>query len=298
MFKRRLFSLLLALCLALPLVFGVVGCGGDDPEDNDTTYSITYVNVEDATFASANPTSYKSTDNDITLVNPTKDGYTFIGWTGTGYKEPTLTIVIKKGSVGNRQYIANWQFVSGGTGSGSGEQEQTYNITYTGLEGSSFESANPNPTTYKNTDDDFTLVNPTKEGFVFIGWTGTCGETPVLEVIIAKNTHGNMMYIANWTEKTPPVQYIITYVFTNDGDPIDNSKITNYDKLPKTYTDDFSSPIIIPAPVHQNPTNYGFEGWYNGTQISGKGILSLSIEVGTTGNLTYTANFGYYTKNY
>ncbi len=290
--KNKLLSLILALVLALPLVFGVVGCAGGDPEDEEQTYSITYVNVEEATFSSANPTSYKSTDNDITLVNPSKDGYTFIGWTGTGYAEPTLTVVIKKGSVGNRQYIANWQVVSGGA---SG-QEETYTITYTGIEGASF--ANPNPATYKNTDDDFILVNPTKGGFIFIGWTGSCGTTPVTKVIIACGTVGNRTYHANWIEKTPPVQYTITYVFTNDGDPIDNSKITNYDKLPKTYTDDFSSPIIIPAPVHKNPTNYGFEGWYRGTQISGKGILSLSIAVGTTGNLTFTANFGLYTDFY
>ena len=47
--------------------------------DNSKTYSITY-DLDGGTVSPANPTSYKSNTDTITLNNPTKAGYTFIGW--------------------------------------------------------------------------------------------------------------------------------------------------------------------------------------------------------------------------
>ena len=72
------------------------------------TYTISY-DLNDGQLASANPTSYTVDDEDITLVNPTRDGLAFGGWTGTGLEGPTLTVTIAKGSTGNREYTANWQ---------------------------------------------------------------------------------------------------------------------------------------------------------------------------------------------
>ena len=71
-------------------------------------YSITYNNIDGATFSTANPTSYTVEDN-ISLVNPTKDGYVFLGWTYYGQTEPTTTVTISKGSIGNKEFVANWQ---------------------------------------------------------------------------------------------------------------------------------------------------------------------------------------------
>ena len=115
--KNKLLSLILALVLALPLVFGVVGCAGGDPEDEEQTYSITYVNVEEATFSSANPTSYKSTDNDITLVNPSKDGYTFMGWYLDQEFNSAIT-EITASTNGNLTLYAKWQQNAQGGGCG------------------------------------------------------------------------------------------------------------------------------------------------------------------------------------
>ena len=72
-------------------------------------YSITYNGIEGATFATANPTSYTVENNDIMLVNPTKDGYTFLGWTYDGQTEPVETATIPKGSTGTKEFTANWK---------------------------------------------------------------------------------------------------------------------------------------------------------------------------------------------
>ena len=74
---------------------------------NVVTYTIKY-NLNGGTVSATNPTSYKVTDADITLNNPTKQGYTFTGWTGTGLSEASKAVTIKSGSYGNREYTANY----------------------------------------------------------------------------------------------------------------------------------------------------------------------------------------------
>lgn len=46
----------------------------------------------------------------ITLVNPTRSGYVFTGWSGTGLEgEENMTVTIEKGSTGDREYTAHWR---------------------------------------------------------------------------------------------------------------------------------------------------------------------------------------------
>ncbi len=70
------------------------------------TYSITY-NL-DGGEASGNPTSYTVESDAITLNNPTREGYTFAGWTGTDLSGATETVTIAQGSTGDRSYTATW----------------------------------------------------------------------------------------------------------------------------------------------------------------------------------------------
>ena len=70
------------------------------------SYTISY-NLDGGTVA-GNPTNY-TVEDAVTLVNPTKDGYNFTGWTGTGLTEATTTVTIAKGSTGDRTYTANWE---------------------------------------------------------------------------------------------------------------------------------------------------------------------------------------------
>ena len=81
------------------------------------TYAITY-DLDGGTAAEGNPDSYTVETETITLKNPTRPGFTFTGWSGTGLTgEDNLTVTIPKGSTGDRSYTAHWRY-NGGGGSG------------------------------------------------------------------------------------------------------------------------------------------------------------------------------------
>jgi uncharacterized protein (TIGR02145 family)/uncharacterized repeat protein (TIGR02543 family) len=146
-----------------------------------TPYSITYEGGGTAT--SANPTTYTIESDDFTLNNPTRDGYSFAGWTGTGLTAATLTVQIVKGSTGARTYDATWSLTS-------------FGITYNLDNGT---NSPANPATYNFETATFTLAAPTKTGYTFTGWTGANGTTPQIAVQILKGTSGGKTYTANWT---------------------------------------------------------------------------------------------------
>lgn len=58
--------------------------------------------------ASSNPDSYSASSAAITLTPPTRVGYTFAGWTGTGVSSATVNVTIPAGSTGDRTYTATW----------------------------------------------------------------------------------------------------------------------------------------------------------------------------------------------
>lgn len=141
-----------------------------------------------------NPASYTIESNDITLTNPTKEGYTFSGWSGTGLDENTMTVTIPKGSTGPRTYTAHWTVAeytvtlhkNGGTGG-------TDLTSYTFGTGAAF------PT------------NWTKKGYVFGGWyaNADCSGAEVKE--IPATATGNKEYWAKWTDNIAPVIGTLTY---------------------------------------------------------------------------------------
>lgn len=54
--------------------------------------------------------NYTVEDNTFTLVNPTKEHYTFAWWTGTDLTEPTLTVTIEQwAKYENLEYYATWK---------------------------------------------------------------------------------------------------------------------------------------------------------------------------------------------
>ena len=112
-------------------------------------YQINYENIFDGT--NDNPISYNIESNDIIINEPTRIGYTFIGWTDGSVTTPNMEYTISKGSTGNITLTANWQ-------------ANTYNIIYN-VDGGSHN--NDDSFTY---DDDFVLNDASKEGYTFIGW--------------------------------------------------------------------------------------------------------------------------------
>ena len=89
-------------------------------------YTISY-NLNNGT-ATGNPDSYTVESDAITLNTPTRSGYTFTGWSGTGLDgENNMTVTIPTGSTGERSYTAHWRYNGGGSGGSS-----SYPITIPG----------------------------------------------------------------------------------------------------------------------------------------------------------------------
>lgn len=126
-------------------------------------------------------TKYNIESNTFTLPEPTRNGYTFLGWTGSNGATPNKYITISKGSTGDKSYTANWQV-------------NNYSISYDLAGG----TANNLKTQYNLETETFTLEKPIKEGYDFLGWTGSNGSTPQTSVTIYKGTSGNKSYTANW----------------------------------------------------------------------------------------------------
>ena len=55
------------------------------------------------------PAIYTVESDEITLANPTREGYVFAGWTGTDLENPSTNVTIPTGSIGDRTYTATWR---------------------------------------------------------------------------------------------------------------------------------------------------------------------------------------------
>ena len=74
-------------------------------------YTISY-DLAGGSVATANPATYTVESSNITLTNPTRTGYVFMGWTGTGLDAATMSVTIANGSSGDRSYTATWEPVA------------------------------------------------------------------------------------------------------------------------------------------------------------------------------------------
>jgi len=172
---------------------------------NINTYTIGYT-LNGGTVSGTNQTSYNVESSAITLINPTKTGYTFKGWSGTELTGDTnQTVTIAAGSTGNRSYTANWtanQYqltISGNggtipatsgwtvaTGSISATKQVTYDSTYG------------------------TMPTPTWTGYTFKGWfTDPTGGTEVKGTDTVNITVDTTLY-AHWADETKPSNATIT----------------------------------------------------------------------------------------
>ena len=113
-------------------------------------YAITY-DLAGGTVE-GNPSTYTIETKAFTLKNPTKSGYTFTGWSGTGLTgENNLTVTIPTGSTGNRTYTAHWRY------NGSGHSYSYYTIKATAGAGGSI-SPSGNASVREGRDQTFTIT--------------------------------------------------------------------------------------------------------------------------------------------
>ena len=215
-------------------------------------YTISY-NVNGGAI-SGQKTSYNIETASFNLVTPTKNGYTFTGWTGTGLSSATKTVTISKGSTGNRSYTANWT-------------PTNYTISYNTNGG----SISGQKTSYNIETASFNLVTPTRNGYTFAGWTGTGLSSATNTVTISKGSTGNKSYTANWT----PINYNISY--NANGGYISGQR-TSYNIETASFN------LVTPS-----RTGYTFTGW-TGTGLSGA-TKTVTVSKGSTGDRSYTANW-------
>ncbi|HWQ97217.1 MAG TPA: InlB B-repeat-containing protein [Clostridia bacterium] len=197
-------------------------------------YTITY-NLGGGTNAAGNPATYTIETPTFTLGDPTRDYYTFAGWT------PSDT-TIEQGSTGDLTFTASWTPI-------------TYNISYV-LGGGTNDAANP--ATYNTETATFTLADPTRPGYNFLGWDPA-------DATIEVGSHGDLTFTAIWSD---PIVYTVTYAL---GGGI------NAPTNPATYT--VESPLItLAAPAR---LGYNFVSWAPGA----------TIPAGSTGDKLFTATW-------
>ncbi len=164
-------------------------------------YKITYI-LNGGTFSSLYPTEYTVTSDDITLVNPTKDGYMFTGWGGTDLEDTNnMTVTIPKGSTGDRTYTAYYleRFVGEPT-----SPNYFYTVVYDTRGGSPVE---PKKVGLGDTSKVEVLdgVSTTRVGYRFSGWY--CGSRRIalqdttVEDLKGYSDNGVITLTAKWTEK-------------------------------------------------------------------------------------------------
>ena len=195
---------------------------------------------------------YTMTDEDFELPTPTRNGYEFVGWTGEDITTPQTSVIIPKGSTGNKAYTANWQVIE-------------YTITLD-------TNGGPVVSPIKYTVEDlFTLPYILRPGYEFAGWTlDGSGMLPFTPLIIYPGTTGDLHYKAEWRL----AEYTIT-MDLNGG--------SGQEKVVYTITDE---EFELPTPTRNG---YEFVGW-TGERITTP-QTSVKIPKGSTGNKAYTANW-------
>lgn len=266
-------------------------------------YTIEY-DLAGGSLSTPNVGGYDFEDESFTLSNPTRTGYTFAGWTGTGLSGAAIDVTIPSGSYGDRVYTATWtpkQYTvtfdaNEGTVSPAaltvtydalytlptptrkgytflgwyqgvmkvtdGTWRKTSNITLTAkwqindydisydFQGGTDYGANPSGYIVTQT---FTLIDPQKTGYTFIGWTYEGQTTPIKNVTIEAGTIGNLSFTAHWE--------IIDYTITlnpNGGSVNGDTSIT------VNYNGNYTLPTAT-------RTGYTFKGWYEGNTFVSSG---------------------------
>jgi uncharacterized repeat protein (TIGR02543 family) len=165
-----------------------------------------------------------STDKVPTLNNPTKKGYTFLGWK---YKGNFVTS-IDSSWLADISLDAIWETT-------------TYNVTYH-LDGGTNNSGNPKTFTIES--EHIALASPTKKGYNFMGWytsSSLSDETSI--TAIAKGSTEDVNLYAKWE--------IITYTITYNVGLGENDSSN-----PKTYT--VEDEIAL---ANATRDGYAFTGW-------------------------------------
>ena len=192
-------------------------------------YTIT---TDDWTKVNDSHTITANIDEEVTLSHEERDGYTFKDYVvedgNNVYTTTEDTIVVTTNDINvYSEYTVD-----------------TYKIDYELNKGI---VDGVNPTEY-TVEDEFELINPTREGYIFLGWTEGNSTNPVKKVTIKEET-GDKKFTANWKAETG-VKFHVTIREQNLDGTYNEYEDTTFKHV--GYTDEVRT---IKAPK----AKYGFE---------------------------------------
>ncbi|MBQ8884992.1 MAG: leucine-rich repeat protein [Clostridia bacterium] len=240
--------------------FGTTSSGLTVTTAEATEFYVTYV-LNGGENDRENPYMYLTTGGNIALNAPTREYCEFVGWSYKG----SIVTEINASWAEDIELTAVWEPI-------------LFSIVYE-LDG----GIAANPTEY-HIESEFTLSEPSKEGYTFLGWTGSNGDTPEWSVTVSLGTVGELNYTAHWCIN----QYTISFVL-NNGESRDS------------ITQDYGSELFIQDPVLEGKT---FVGWFDSTLTSEYKLVtmpgeSLTLYAKWRANeyaVTYDANGGVASK--
>ena len=303
------------------------------------TYTITYKGVNDVTVwggetkdENPNPTTYTVNSENITLVNPSKNGSEFTGWacddstevlSGSGQHDP-MNVVIQTGSKGNLTFTAGWDAI------------ETENITGKYADA---EDENPNDEIYHQGEADLAVYldgELVQSGTLKYGyWQYPCVDMAITlkrdyilnsvyadqveatgnptDIYVNKNDEGkDVIHVDNVADESTVYVYLTTkytvqYVTNPAGlvtNPTDNNVYTVVNRgTPedgyKAYTPDLTEYleeiIVKPMPQKDGYTATGWTTEANAIQNAGKWDLSDALDADAADSdtvITLTATYG------
>lgn len=328
--RKKIFAITIVTVILIAIAVAGVIVG-------TTKHTITYdldggEFVVDEELNQSNPDSYTVLTKDIALINPTKVGYTFIGWTVNDEETPTKDLIIKRWSWGDKNLKANWV-------------PNTYTIILNENGGINIDDVQA---TY---DSAYTLTDPSWPGHTFNGWflndqrfsnNGTWNFDENLEltakwdaiiydiyyelnggvnsinnpytyitdetVIIEAPTRAGYTFLG-WTyegQETPVLELTIPVGTIGDKTYTANWEANTYTitfntdggtGVDATQTVTYDSSFTLPTPTR---TGYTFNGWYVGETRITSGVWNYSQDytfkakwIANTYSVTFDANGGY-----
>ena len=243
-------------------------------------YEITY-NLDGGKVEN-NPTYFTiETDDTDTVIGqqiyveyPTKEGYTFEGWSGTGFERTTPNLASPDGcwltitNLSDIELTATWERIQ-------------WRIMYSPGDGIVVTGGIMETTCFDYSEKGTLAINTMqRKGYEFVGWATeeggklvyTDGQSGITLEYNNLYGYGITLY-AVWN----PIEYTISYVLGA------NAYVT-YPYNPTTYTIEDSVELIKPT-----RSGYTFKGWTGNNGETPQ--EDVTISKGTTGNLIYTANW-------
>lgn len=215
----------------------------------ETDYFITY-HLDDGVQNSNNPSGYNINNLPLVLAEPTKEGFTFLGWYLNSDFSGDVVTSITVGTKNNLDLYAKWK-----------KNPISHTITYD-LDGGVLPENAP---TYFIEGEGVKLDNPEKEGYDFLGWKLSKNATTYITEIDGSVTIDCTLY-ATW--KKIPVNSKIIYHL--DGGILPEN-------APTTYTE--GTELKLPTATKEGSTFLGWTLTENSTEYITKISKTQSGEV-------------------